>query len=227
MQRFFAAAIGLVAAACGTSDDSASVPSNRSRSSVTQAITKAEFDDLVNYAKRSYNAQKRPFPKVGTQEYAQIRDQAIEFLVQRAQFDVKADDLGVDVERLSRSTSASTSTSRSAIGGDKAKFAQELKSQGLTRARRATIIRANLVQEAIFNKVTSGVKVNDEDVKTYYDQNKAQYAQPDSARRAPHPRQEQGAGRPALRAAEERRGASRRSRRSTRRTRARRTRAAS
>ena len=146
---------------------------------MTRSITKAEFDDLVNYAKRSYDAQKRPFPKVGTQEYAQIRDQAVRFLVQRAQFDVKADDLGVDVSDSAVNKRVDQYI-KERHGGDKRKFQQELKSQGLTEPQARDIIRANLVQEAIFNKVTSGVKVNDKDVKAYYDQNKAQYGSPDT-----------------------------------------------
>jgi parvulin-like peptidyl-prolyl isomerase len=175
----FAVAIGLLAAACGTSDDSASVPTNSVAVVGDRSITKAEFDDLVNYAKRSYDAQKRPFPKVGTQEYAQIRDQAVRFLVQRAQFDVKADDLGVDVSDSAVDKRVDQYI-KERHGGDKGKFAQELKSQGLTEPQARDIIRANLVQEAIFNKVTSGVKVNDKDVKAYYDQNKAQYGSPDT-----------------------------------------------
>ena len=95
----FAVGFAVLAVACGTSSDGGDVPSNSVAVVGDRTITKAEFDDLVTYAKRSYTAQKRPFPKVGTPEYAQIRDQAVRFLVQRAQFEVKAGDLGVDVER--------------------------------------------------------------------------------------------------------------------------------
>ena len=80
----FAAGLAVLAVGCGTSSDSGDVPANSVAVVGDRAITKSEFDDLVKYAKRSYTAQKRPFPKVGTQEYAQIRDQAVRFLVQRA-----------------------------------------------------------------------------------------------------------------------------------------------
>jgi parvulin-like peptidyl-prolyl isomerase len=175
----FAVAIGLLLAACGTSGDSGDVPSNSVAVVGDQTITKAEFDDLVTYAKRSYDAQKRPFPKVGTQEYAQIRDQAIRFLVQRAQFEVKADDLGVDVSDSAVDKRVDQYI-KERHGGDKSKFQAELKSQGLTEPQARDIIRANLIQEAIFNKVTSDAKVTDADVKAYYDKNKAQYGTPDT-----------------------------------------------
>jgi parvulin-like peptidyl-prolyl isomerase len=175
----FAVAVGLLAVACGTSDDGGKVPSNSVAVVGDKAITKSEFDDLVNYAKRSYDAQKRPFPKVGTAEYAQIRDQAVRFLVQRAQFEVKADDLGVDVsdEAVDKRIDQYI---KERHGGDKKKFQAELKQQGLTEPQARDIIRANLIQEAIFNQVTSDVKVSDKDVKAYYDKNKAQYGSPDT-----------------------------------------------
>jgi peptidyl-prolyl cis-trans isomerase C len=144
-----------------------------------KAITKSEFDDLVKYAKRSYDAQKRPFPKVGTAEYAQIRDQAVRFLVQRAQFEVKADDLGVDVSDAAVDKRIDQYI-KERHGGDKKKFEAELKQQGLTEPQARDIIRANLIQEAIFNKVTSEVKVTDQQVKDYYAKNKAQYGSPDT-----------------------------------------------
>ncbi|MGH3081123.1 MAG: peptidylprolyl isomerase, partial [Gaiellaceae bacterium] len=42
------------------------------------------------------------------------------------------------------------------------------------------IIRANLIQEAIYNKVTADVKVADKDLRSYYDKNKNQYGTPET-----------------------------------------------
>jgi parvulin-like peptidyl-prolyl isomerase len=175
----FAAGLAVLAVGCSSGDDTGDVPAGSVAVVGDRAITKSEFDDLVEYAKQSYTAQKRPFPKAGTQEYAQIRDQAVRFLVQRAQFEVKADDLGVDV-------------SDDAVGkrideyikdrhqGSKEKFQAELKQQGLSDQQARDIIRANLVQEAIYNKVTADVKVTDEQIKDYYEKNQAQYGTPET-----------------------------------------------
>jgi len=175
----FALAVVLCGAACGTSSNSGDVPSDSVAVVGDKTITKAQFNDLVNYAKRSYDAQKRPFPKVGTQEYAQIRDQAVRFLVQRAQFEVKADDLGVDVSDKAVDKRIQQYI-KERHGGSKKKFQAELKAQGLTEDQAREIIRANLVQEAIFNKVTSDVKVDDKEIKAYYDKNKSQYGTADT-----------------------------------------------
>lgn len=177
---FLALGLAVFAVACGGGDGgSESVPANSVAVVGDQAIPKSEFDDLIAYAKKSYDAQKREFPKVGTPEYVQLRDQAMRFLVQRTQFEVKAADLDIDVsdEAVDKRIDQYIKERHQ---GDKKKFDAELKAQGLSPEQAQDIIRANLVQEAIFNKVTKDVKINDDEVKKYYDKNKAQYGTPET-----------------------------------------------
>jgi parvulin-like peptidyl-prolyl isomerase len=177
---FLALGLAVFAVGCGSDDGgSDAVPSNSVAVVGDQSIPKSEFDDLITYAKRSYDAQKRPFPKVGTPEYVQLRDQAMRFLVQRTQFEVKADELDIDVsdEAVDKRIDQYVKERHQ---GDKKKFDAELKAQGLSPEQARDIIRANLVQEAIFNKVTKEVKVSDDQVKSYYDKNKAQYGTPET-----------------------------------------------
>jgi parvulin-like peptidyl-prolyl isomerase len=175
----FAVLIASFAIGCGTSSESGDVPADSVAVVGDRTIKKSEFDDLVKYAKRSYTAQKRDFPKVGTQEYAQIRDQAVRFLVQRAQFEVKADDLEIDVSDKAVDKRIDDYKKERHKGSDE-KFRKELEQQGLTEEQAREIIRANLVQEAIYNKVTADVKVTDKEIRDYYDKNKAQYATPET-----------------------------------------------
>ena len=184
MKRVFlpvllALAVAIFAAACGGDGGSGAVPANSVAVVGDQSISKSEFDDLITYAKRSYDAQKREFPKVGTAEYVQLRDQAMRFLIQRTQFEVKADELGIDVSEKEVDKRIDQYV-KERHQGDKKKFAAELKTQGLSEDQARDIIRANLIQEAIFNKVTKDVKVSDDEVKTYYDKNKAQYGTPET-----------------------------------------------
>ena len=177
---FLALGLAVFAVGCGSDDGgSDAVPSNSVAVVGDQSIPKSEFDDLITYAKRSYDSQKRPFPKVGTPEYVQLRDQAMRFLIQRTQFEVKADELDIDVsdEAVDKRIDQYVKERHQ---GDRKKFDAELKTQGLSPEQASDIIRANLVQEAIFNKVTKEVKVSDEQVKTYYDKNKAQYGTPET-----------------------------------------------
>jgi parvulin-like peptidyl-prolyl isomerase len=171
--------VAVLAVGCGTSSSGGDVPPDSVAVVGDRTITKSEFDDLVTYAKRSYDAQKRPFPKAGTPEYAQIRDQAVRFLVQRAQFEVKADDLGVDVSDDAVDKRV-TDYIKERHQGNKKKFQAELKQQGLSEEQAREIIRANLVQEAIYNKVTADVKVADKELRTHYDKNTSQYGTPET-----------------------------------------------
>ncbi|HEX2287491.1 MAG TPA: peptidylprolyl isomerase [Gaiellaceae bacterium] len=177
---FLALVIAVFAVGCGSDDGgSDAVPTDSVAVVGDQSIPKSEFEDLITYAKRSYDAQKRPFPKVGTPEYVQLRDQAMNFLIQRTQFEVKANELDIDVsdEAVDKRIDQYIKERHQ---GDKKKFDAELKSQGLSPEQARDIIRANLVQEAIFNKVTKEVKVTDEQAKAYYDKNKAQYGTPET-----------------------------------------------
>jgi parvulin-like peptidyl-prolyl isomerase len=173
------ALLALFGAGCGTSSEGGDVPPDSVAVVGDRTIKKSDFDELVKYAKRSYSAQQRDFPKVGTQEYAQVRDQAVRFLVQRAQFEVKADDLDIDVSDEAVDKRIEDYKKERHKGSDE-KFRQELKQQGLTEEQAREIIRANLVQEAIFNKITADVKVTDKEIQSYYAKNKSRYATPES-----------------------------------------------
>jgi parvulin-like peptidyl-prolyl isomerase len=173
----FALALVLAGTACG--GGSQDVPANSVAVVGDKAITKAEFDELLNYAKRSYQTQKRPFPKVGTPEYVQLRDQAMQFLVQRTQFEVRADDLGIDISDEAVDKRIAEYKKERHGGSDK-KYREDLKAQGLTVDQAREIIRATLIQEAVFNKVTADVKVTDPELRKHYQQNKASYGTPET-----------------------------------------------
>jgi len=142
-------------------------------------ITKQQFDDLMATAKRSFKSQGRTFPKQGTQEYATLRSQAVTLLVQQAEREEKAKDLGVDVsdkqvdERLSQ-------IKKQYFGGDEKKYKAQLKQQGLSDEQVRRDVRGQLISEAIFDKVTKDVKVSDADVHTYYTEHPQLYKQPES-----------------------------------------------
>ena len=130
-------------------------------------------------AKRSYKAQKRAFPKAGTQEYQALQTQAVQFLVQRQEFADKAKDLGIAVtdkqveDRLGQ-------IKKQYFGSSEKKYKAQLKTQGLTDAEVHEDIRSQLISDQIFKKVTADVSVSDKDIKAYYDSHKSQYGQPES-----------------------------------------------
>ena len=168
-------AVAAVAAGCGGSD---SVPSDAVATVGDQTITRAQYDQLLSQAKKSYTAQKRNFPKPGSAEYEQLKNQAVQYLVQRAEFAQKAKDLDINIsdkqidDRLDQ-------IKKQYFGGNDKKYQTQLKQQGLTEQQVKDDIKAQLVSEAIFKKVTENVKVTDADIKKYYDDHKTQYGVPE------------------------------------------------
>ncbi len=171
----FAAFAGLALVGCGS--DEKAVPSDAVAVVGDETITKDEFDQLINQAKGSYTQQKRPFPKPGSQEYQALRGQAMQFLVQRAQFEQKAGDFDIKVEDKDVDARLAQLKKQYFKGSEK-KYAEQLKQQGLDEDQVKDDIRAQLIQEKIYAEVTKGVEVDDKAIEATYKKNKSQYVQP-------------------------------------------------
>jgi parvulin-like peptidyl-prolyl isomerase len=171
------ALVSLVLAGCGGGNGD--VPSDAVAVVDGQQIAKTDYDNLIEQARASYKNQKRDFPKAGSQEFQTLKNQAVQFLVQREQFEQRAKALEVDITDK-QVNARLAEIQKQYFGGDKKKYEKQLKDQGLTDAQVRKDIRAQIVSEKIFAEVTSGVKVTDKDVEAYYTKNKAQYSQPES-----------------------------------------------
>jgi parvulin-like peptidyl-prolyl isomerase len=172
------ASLALLAAGCGGTT-TASLGSDDVAVVGGQHITKDQFQQLMGRAKKSYDAQKRAFPKAGTAEYEQLKGQAITFLVQQSEVEEQAKKLGVDVgdDKVDKEIAR---YKKQFYGGSEARYEKAVKQQGLTDDQAREAIRQQLISQALFKKVTGDVKVSDADIKQYYDTHKTQYVQPES-----------------------------------------------
>ena len=167
----------LVAVAAGCGGGSKSVGGSDVAVVGSQQVTKDDYNALLAQAEKSYKAQKRPFPKPGTSAYTTLKNQAVQFLVQRAEYKQKADDLGISIsagdvdKRLGQ-------IKKQYFGGDEKKYRSQLQKQGLSEEQVKKDVEAQLVSEKLFNKVTSGVKVSERQVAAYYKAHRDQYGQP-------------------------------------------------
>src|SRR5580765_5497102 len=164
-----------VLAGCG---GSTSVPSGAVAKCGSQTITQEQYNSLIEQAKRSYKVQKRAFPKAGSTEYETLKNQAVGYLVQRCEFADEANQLGIKItdkqvaDRLAQ-------IKKQYFGGSEARYKKQLKQQGLSTEQVTDDIKAQLVSELIFKKVTSDVKVSDADVQKYYKSHLSQYGTPE------------------------------------------------
>jgi parvulin-like peptidyl-prolyl isomerase len=181
MRRFllFAfASLAVVAAGCGGSS-TASLGSDDVAVVGSKEVSKDQFQALMARAKKSYDAQKRPFPKAGSTEYEQLKGQAITFLVQQAEVAEQADKLSVDVSDTKVDKEIAR-YKKQFYGGSDARYEKAVKQQGLTDEQAREAIKEQLVSQGVFKKVTGDIKVTDGDIKAYYNSHKSQYVQPES-----------------------------------------------
>lgn len=175
-----------VASAAGCGNERKSVGANDVAVVGNCVISKEQFNRLLSQARSSYKTNKQPFPEPGTEQYTALRKQAMQFLVQRCEFNQKADELGVkitdaDVEKQLNTIKAQY------FGKDgkcnaacEKKYQAQIKKQGLNERQVRDDVRASVVQNKLYTKVTNGVTVSDEDIEEYYKKNKQQYVLPES-----------------------------------------------
>lgn len=176
-----AAAVVLGLAACGGGSNARPSVSSGSVAAVgDQQISRAQFAALLATSRSSYAQQNRPFPKPGTAAYAKIRDEIVQVLVERAEFEQKAkSDLGIQI------TDKQVEARRAQIvkenfGGSEQKYEQELAREHLSDAAVRHQIRTQLIQEAITRKVTANVAVDDAAIARYYRSHRSQFRRPES-----------------------------------------------
>jgi parvulin-like peptidyl-prolyl isomerase len=181
-------AVGLFAAvfatACGS--DNPSVGANDVAVVGDEPISKEQFDELLDRARDNYAKNKQEFPAAGTAQYVALRRQAMQFLVQRAQFEQKAKELGLEITESDVDKQMLTIKSQY-FGKDgkcdaacEKKYAAEIKKQGVTDEQVREDVRASVVQNKIYETVTKDVTVTDKDIEDYYKKNKQNYIQPAS-----------------------------------------------
>jgi parvulin-like peptidyl-prolyl isomerase len=170
-------ALALVIAGCGGGGGKKSVPSSAVAVVGDDTVTKAEFNNLLAGAKRTYKARKSPFPKPGTTQYKQLQDSAMAYLVQQAELEQKLKDFGLKPVTDADVDKKLASVKKQFFGGKESTYRAQLKAQGFTEAQLKQDIRANLLSEKLYNEVTKNVKVTDADITKYYNENKTTYSQ--------------------------------------------------
>lgn len=179
---FAALALALAASGCGGGDDegeASDVPADAIAVVGDREIPKSEYDRLLSQAEKTYEAREQEFPEAGTPEFAQLRNAIVTSLVEQAQFEIAAEELGVTVtdEELEKRLDE---LKQQFFEGDEQAYKDELEKQGLTEEQVLKDLRARMVSEKVFEEVTSEVQVADEDIQAYFEQNEQQFQQPAS-----------------------------------------------
>jgi foldase protein PrsA len=173
-------AVALAVAGCGGSSSSnKSVPQDAVALVNGTTISKTQFNDLLASAKRTYKARKTTFPKAGTTAYKSLEDQAMTYLVQEAELEQKAKDLGITVTDKEIQAQIAQIKQQYFKNDDK-EYRKQLAAQGLTEAQLKQDLHGQLLSQKLYNKVTADVKVGNAEITSYYNQHKSQYTTQES-----------------------------------------------
>lgn len=136
-------------------------------------ISKEQFNRLLDQARASYKTNKQPFPEPGTEQYTALRKQAMQFLTQRCQFDQKADELGIKISESDIDKQLATIKAQYFGKAGKCdaacekKYEAQIEKQGLSERQVRDDVRASVVQNKLYTKVTDGVTVSDKEIDAY------------------------------------------------------------
>jgi parvulin-like peptidyl-prolyl isomerase len=160
--------VSALVAGCG-GGSSASLKSNDVAVVGNVHVTHPDFDALITQAKQSFAAQTPPraFPKQGTAEYNTVKGQAVTLLVQQAEREVKSTSMGIKVTDADVQKRL-TQIKKQYFGSSETRYKAQLKQRHLTDVEVRQDIRAQLISERLFTKVTGSVKVSDSEAHAYY-----------------------------------------------------------
>ena len=172
------ATVAFTAAACGSGSDS--VPSGSIAVVDGTEISKEDLDQLVAQAKKGYESQGQEFPKAGTPEYQSIQTQYVAYLVELEELRQAADELDISVSEKDVDE-AEQKLIDERFDGKRAAYEKALEKQGFTAEQyRENALEVSALSSKIFDEVTKGVKVTDQEILEYYTQNQSQYGSPES-----------------------------------------------
>jgi hypothetical protein len=169
-------------AACGSGGGSAAGLAQDDVAVVgNQHITNEDLAAELQQAKQSYAQSGQTFPKEGTTAYQTIKSQAITLLVQHAERQAQAKQMGLTVtdqevqKRLDTIKKQYFADKSGKI--DESKYQQQLAKAKLTDAQFRKDIRQQLLEEKLYKKLTAGATVTDAEALSYYQAHPDVYTQ--------------------------------------------------
>ncbi len=188
---FAAIVIGLVIAAVAlitifVSTDSKNIPKDAVARAGNLSISTAAFDHWLEIAAKSQEQaqpddkkkkKKDPIPKKGTQEYNQLRDQVMQFLINAAWIEQEAADKDIKINE--KDIDKEFAKTKKQFFPKKKDFDKFLKNSGMSVEDVQLRVKLQLLSNKIREKVTKEAsKVSSDDIDKYYKKNKKQFTTP-------------------------------------------------
>ena len=144
-------------------------------------VTQEQFDQIWKQAEAQYKSQSGApaFPKAGTAQYNQLKASIVTYLVQNQIIKDKAAEMKVTVTDKQFQDRMKQIIQQ--VGGQK-KLDKLLKQQNVTQAQLEDQLKAQMLQDAVQQKVYAGITVSQADIEKYFNNpaNKSQFNVPES-----------------------------------------------
>ena len=172
-----AGAVGLLlVSACGGGDSGGSLSEGVVARGGDSNITQLQLDRAV--AQRSAEAKDsgQTLPAAGEEGFDQVRQQAVQDLVQRRIIDFEARDCGTPCAVTEAEIEADLARiTKENFNGSKKQFDSFLAERKISQADARDLVKDQLQGKALFDNVTRGIRYTDADAQKYYDENIAQF----------------------------------------------------
>ncbi len=175
-------------AACGGDDatkaPAVTVPADAVAVVDGKTILKADYDHLIAIGLASFKARQQPEPKVGTQEYEALKQQAMQILFQRLIITTEAEKQGVKVDAKKVDEEL---TKLKEQAGDDAAWKKQLADAGATEADYRSTFEVQQLSQALYEKLTKQAPaVTDDDIAKKYAADKDTVFKNPEARKVVH-----------------------------------------
>jgi parvulin-like peptidyl-prolyl isomerase len=140
-------------------------------------VTQTQFNDALSEEKASLKSQGQAMPTAGSTQYATLRSNIVDALVQQAEFGLEAKKLGLAVTPAAIDNEL-TKLKKKYFSGSETKYKKALKQEGFTDSEVRDNLMQQLLTQKLYNAVTKSAKASNQDVVNYYQQNLSTYQQP-------------------------------------------------
>ena len=154
-------------------------PGRRGRRCRRDAASAGSVRPIPHAVEERLRGAGSPVPDDRLPEYEQLKSSTIGYLVQRTVLEKEAAALGVTVSDADVQKDLDGLIDQY-FGGDQQAYTAELKKQGLTDEDVRSDVKARLIEQKLFDDVTKDITIDETDVRTYYDENKAEFETPES-----------------------------------------------
>lgn len=139
-------------------------------------ITQVQLDRAIAQRSAEAKASGQTLPAEGQEGFDQVRQQAVQDLVQRNIIDFEARDCGTSCNVSEADIDADVARiTKQNFSGSKKQFDAFLAERKISQAEARDIVKDGLQQKALFNNVTRGIRYSDADAQAYYDKNINQF----------------------------------------------------